>query len=300
MTENFYHLFLDYISPKEKQRLCSILQKRRVQINGFSTLIKAPTIRLANIIAKGERKFFKILQESYSPVYTEKSEAVEDFSPDTAVACLTYFVNENCVDEDFLSSLLEQTDTPSSPVAPTAPANTKYQKKYEEFRQKYLSANKELEQLHIQLNALKKENDTLRSELDDRNNSIALLQEKILEIASSHEKEILLLRNRLLSFEVPQDLSDINKNPQLSKILVLTKTETSVFGADTLQIDNISQLPEIIDAYNEVLFIANDLPFHIKRAVNKIAGIQGKMQMFPTNAEMIEYIKKGRNQQWQS
>ena len=41
---------------------------------------------------------------------------------------------------------------------------------------------------------------------------------------------------------------------------------------------------------------ANDLPFHVKRLVNKITGAESKIHTFSTNAELVEYIERGRKQ----
>ena len=160
MTEKFYCAFLDYLSAKEKQTLCGNLQKRNVRIKGFRLNKDIPSKVLAKHITKNETSFFKILKESYKPTYTDRNVAREAFSPDTAVVGLTYFVHENIFDEEFLISLLQK-PVSSSDNQKVSISDTKTQKKYEEFRQKYLAAHKELEQVKKELEEEKKENQRL-------------------------------------------------------------------------------------------------------------------------------------------
>lgn len=103
MTEKIYCAFLDYLSSKEKQKLCVNLQKREVRVNGFRMIKDVPSKILALHISKNEKAFFKILQECYTQTFADQNEAIKAFSPDTAVLCLTYFLCKNSVDENLIS-----------------------------------------------------------------------------------------------------------------------------------------------------------------------------------------------------
>lgn len=294
MTEKFYRALLDYISPKEKKNLCSILQKRKMQINGFGMLKDVPAKILAPVIARNENKFLKILQESYSPTYVDQGEAVKAFSPNTAVDVLTYFWNEQNVDEELLMSLLTKAEEPttSSPVPP--PASNKAQKKADEFRQKYLAANRDLEQTKNLVEELRSENEGLKNELASKDQAIVQLQLELEQNRILHKQEITHLDGRIEELEKALGALDDSDDCQPEVFLILSKSECRIPGAVTLQFEEISKLPDMIDNYQELLFVANDLPFHIKRSVNKIAGIQRKTHAFLTSIELREYIEKGR------
>lgn len=185
--------------------LCSNLQKRNVRINGFRMNKEIPSRILASHIAKNERSFFKILQECYKPTYMNRDAAMEAFSPDTAVLGLTYFVCENITDEDFLNSLLQKTvNSSAEPVASSA--DSKIQKKYEEFRQKYLTAHRELEQVKKELDTEKKENQRLRELLSARETEAETLQTELHNRGIEH---IELQQTRRDLEQVKKDYQDL-------------------------------------------------------------------------------------------
>ena len=300
MTEKFYRAFWDYMSPKAKRDLCSILQKRKVQINGFGMVKDAPAKMMAPVIAKNENRFLKILQESYSPTYANQEEAVGSIAPDTVVDVLTYFSNEQNLDEDLLMSLLTKAEETTTPH-PVLPASNKAQKKADGFRQKYLAANRELEQMETSMEELKSEIEDLKDDLiskdqaiESKDQMIAQLRQELEENKVLHQQEIADLAGRIEELERVLWSLDDNDECSPEKFLVLSKSECHIPGAVTLQFEEISKIPDMIDDYQELLFVANDLPFHIKRTVNKLAGIQSKTHAFMTGIELREYIEKGR------
>ena len=338
MTDKFYCAFLDYLSIKEKQSLCGNLQKRNIRVKGFRMTKDIPSKILAPHIARNERSFFKILLECYKPTYADRDAAVDAFSPDTAVLCLTYFVRENIADEDFLNSLFQKaSNTPVEPKESTS--ESKLQKKYEEFRQKYLAAHKEAEHLKKELEAEKKESHRLSELLSSKETDVENLQAEIhahgiaqnelqqaqrdLEKMKKENQDLLALlsaQDTMISdlraeidakvtehhetvAALTQCISELeakkvehtNTTPHPDRrILILVSDESEcVNGANSLPYSKIPQLSEIHEDYTEILFVTNDLPFHLKRRIHKMSDIQSKIHTFSTKSELLEYIEKG-------
>lgn len=294
MTELFYCKLLDYISPKEKQNLCSIMQKRKAQIRGYSMLKNVPTLRLARFIAQNEHKFFKTLDEFYSPVYTDYKQAIEDFSPNTAINCFVYFLKNQKIDEEFLFSLMEKKEL-TVPVESSPPIpSKKTQKKYEEFRQKYLVAYKELEQLKSKLSNFEKDNIELKSLLTQQEQSYMLLQTELDETKQSYVTEVCLLKKHIEYLENILNQKNTEIDNPIKSFIILTEDTFDINGVTPLPFDKVSQLSDMVKTHQKLLFVTNNLPFHIKRIIYKIEGIQDKIQTFSTKADMIEYIEKAR------
>ena len=294
MTEKFYCTLLEYISPKEKQTLCSILQKRKVQVNGYGMLKNAPVPLLAKMIAKNEEKFIKILKESYSPEYTDQHQAIDMLSPSTAVTCLTYLLEEQCADEELLLSLMTKQQSHNQAEAVVQPTSARTQKKYEEFRQKYLTANREIEQMKSKIEELERAKTQLHAQIEHQNSTILCLQKELTDEKVLHEEDTLSLRRKIEYLEFTLSNTQIDNKSQVNEVIVLSQESCPVPGVTTLAIDDVYKLSEIIDDYRELLFVANDLPFHVRRLVNKLTGAQGKLHTFSTNAELIEYLERGR------
>ena len=108
MTQNFYYNLLRYLSPKEKSLLLGHMQKHKVKINGFRTIKDVSDSRLLALhFSKNEKVLFDILKECYSTTYANEEDAINDFSPDSAVTCFAYLIQVNKANETKLMSLME-------------------------------------------------------------------------------------------------------------------------------------------------------------------------------------------------
>ena len=138
MTQNFYCNFLEYLSPKEKSVLLGHIQKHKVRKD-------VPSRLLALHFSKNEKVLFDILKECYSTTYVDEEDAINNFSPDSAVTCFAYLIQVNKANETKLMSLMESNQI-EIPTKNIVIADGKSKKKSDEFRKKYLTAYKELEQ----------------------------------------------------------------------------------------------------------------------------------------------------------
>ena len=74
--------------------------------------------------------------------------------------------------------------------------------------------------------------------------------------------------------ELEESISEYQTAPtvqSVSILLIMDTDESNGLGIDTLTYDNISKLSEVIDKYDEILVVINDIPFTIKRKIHKIA-----------------------------
>ena len=137
MTQNFYYNFLSYLSPKEKSVLLGHMQKHKVKINGFRTIKDVSDKLLALHFSKNEEVLFDILKECYSTTYADEEDALNNFSPDSAVTCFAYLIQINKADETKLMSLMESNQI-KIPTKNIAIADGKSKKKSDEFRKNTL------------------------------------------------------------------------------------------------------------------------------------------------------------------
>lgn len=137
MTQNFYCNFLEYLSPKEKSVLLGHIQKHKVRIDGFRTIKDVPSRLLALHFSKNEKVLFDILKECYSTTYVDEEDAINNFSPDSAVTCFAYLIQVNKADETKLMSLMESNQI-EIPTKNIVIADGKSQKKSDEFRKNTL------------------------------------------------------------------------------------------------------------------------------------------------------------------
>ena len=278
MTQNFYCNFLEYLSPKEKSVLLGHIQKHKVRIDGFRTIKDVPSRLLALHFSKNEKVLFDILKECYSTTYVDEEDAINNFSPDSAVTCFAYLIQVNKADETKLMSLMESNQI-EIPTKNIVIADGKSKKKSDEFRKKYLTTYKELEQAKEQLRDLNKENQSLRIELESQKHKeiVSSMQEKIdkLETECSRLSRITYMQSR--------------------KILVISNSlQQSFAGVMVLPYDQITELNHMVGDYSEILYVPNDMPFPSRRYIQKLDYIQEKLHVFCTHAELIDYLENGR------
>lgn len=296
MTDKFYLRLLEYINQKEKQSLIRIFQKKRVRIDGFRMNTDIPPKLLATYLAKNEKYFFKILQEFYTPSYADKDAAVNAFTSDTAILCFTYFVNNEDLDETFLTSLMgSQSIIPNENIPLSL--DKKAQKKSDEFRQKYLSDHKELLKVKQELESALQHVRTLQKALEEKDKELNIVQDKVQYIQNDHQNTCKALNGRINELEGVIHLQEQLANSLKNRMLVLLKDEAeNCKGINTLAYGQIAKLITIVNDYSEILFVANDIPFSAKRQINKIDGILEKLHSFSTMGELREYIEKRRHQ----
>lgn len=295
VTKNFYTSFLNYISQKEIKKLYSNLSKHKLFVKGFPPNKLPPTTILAPQIAKSEKAFFDILKECYTPTFNNRDDATKSFTPDIAVTCLTYFVKIGMPDESFLMSLLEKKEAIQEKIQ-LSPETGKAKKKTEEFRVKYLSAHRELQQLKKDYKKLQVENTTLKSELSKATNTLNLVKETFRQNEEKTESIINQLKSRISELEdTIIKYQPTNTAQEVSTLIIMDIDRTDNLGIDILTYDNISKLFELADKYDEILLVINDLPFSIRRKIHKIETVQGKVIKFSTKQEMLEYVKQRRN-----
>ena len=297
MTKDFYTSFLNYISQKELKRLYSNLSKSRqkLSVNGFPPNKTPPIASLAHEITRREKAFFDVLEESYSPVFDSCDDAIKVFSPDMAVTCLVYLIKNGMTDETLLSSLLEKGTAVQEKVQ--LPQETgKSKKKAEEFREKYLSTRRELLQLKNNYTNLQTENASLKTELSRKSSELDSVRETFRHFEEKSLSAIDQLKGRVQELEESiSEYQTAHTVQAASILLIVDMDESDGLGVDTLTYDNISKLFEIIDKYDEILLVINDIPFTIKRKIHKVATLQEKLVTFSTKQEMLEYAKQRRN-----
>lgn len=294
MTKDFYTCFLSYVSPKELKKLYSNLCKQKISVRGFTPNKAPPAIILAPQIAKNERAFFDVLEKTYTPNFESNDDATNSFSPDMAVICLTYFVRSGLTDEAFLMSLLSKEEAVQEEFQ-LPPETGRGKKKAEEFRKKYLSTRRELQQLKDDYIKLQAETASLKVELREKSNELDSVRGEFLHFEKESsltvdqlKKYICELEERVIEY---QSASPI----QTASILLIMDTDKADgLGIDILTYDNISKLFEISGKYDEILMVINDLPFAINRKIRKINAIQEKLVTFSTKQEMLEYAKQRR------
>ena len=295
MTKDFYTEFLNYISPKELKKLYSHLCKKKLSVKGFTPPKTPKAQMLAPLITKNEKIFFDVLKESYIPSFNNDDDVANTFSPDMAVTCLAYFVKSEVIDESFLMSLLERKEITQEEV-PLLPETGKAKKKAEEFREKYLSARRELLQLRQDYKTLQAENTKLRLELSAETDNLNLARESLRQFEEESESTIEQLKCRISDLESTITEYQPASTDRVSAILIIMDTDEAYeLGMDVLKYDDILKLLEIADRYDEILLVINDLPFSAKRKIYKIDAIQDKLVTFSTKQKMLEYAKQRRN-----
>ena len=294
MTQNFYCKFLEYITPKEKFILLGHIQKRKIRIDGFRTIKDVHYKLLASYFSRNEKVLFEILNECYSTTYADEEEAIHDFSPDSAVACFAYLIQIGKADETKLISLMEsnQIEIPSKNIVI---ADEKSKKKSDEFRKKYLTAYKELEQAKEQIRGLNQENHNLRIELESQKQKVTLLEKNVERSDKKHKEIVSSMQEKIDKLE--KECSTLSRIAymQSRKILVISNSVQQPFaGVMVLPYDRITELNHMVGDYSEILYVPNDMPFPSRRYIQKLDYIQEKLHVFCTHAELIDYLENGR------
>lgn len=294
MTQNFYCNFLEYLSPKEKSVLLGHIQKHKVRIDGFRTIKDVPSRLLALHFSKNEKVLFDILKECYSTTYVDEEDAINNFSPDSAVTCFAYLIQVNKANETKLMSLMESNQI-EIPTKNIVIADGKSKKKSDEFRKKYLTAYKELEQAKEQLRDLNEENQSLRIELESQKQRVTLLEKDVERSDKEHKEIVSSMQEKTDKLETECSRLSRITYMQSRKILVISNSlQQSFAGVMVLPYDRITELNHMVGDYSEILYVPNDMPFPSRRYIQKLDYIQEKLHVFCTHAELIDYLENGR------
>ncbi len=294
MTQKFYCNFLEYISSKEKSVLLGHIQKHKVRIDGFRTIKDVPSILLALHFSKNEKVLFEILRECYSTTYADEEDAINDFSPDSAVTCFAYLIRVNKADETKLMSLMESNPI-EIPKKNIVIADGKSKKKSDEFRKKYLTAYKELEQAKEQLRDLKEENQSLHTELESQKQKVTLLEKDVERRDKEHKEIVSFMQEKIDKLETECSRLSRITYIQSRKILVISNSiQQSFAGVTVLSYDRITELNHIFSDYSEILYVPNDMPFSSRRSIQKLDQIQEKLHQFYTQTELVDYLENRR------
>lgn len=326
MTKELYVSFLNYLSPKELKRLYSNLLKCSISVKGFRGQ-PPPTIMLANHIVRNEKAFYESINRFYPPTFSNKDEAIAAFTPDHAVTCLAFFQKEG-VDETLLSQLLvDRIHVSLQDESNIVDEKGKTIKKEDKFREKYMAERRERQRIeqeyeelrrkHEQLQAeeikwklatiqteqsrqdvekeislLKHENVELQNELLQRKKSEDKAEEKQREMEvkiQELEEQIVQLKSR----SVPANTEKIAEDKD---ILLLAEDNREVHnGVKVLTYDHISELKDIAAKYQMIIYVQSDIPFSVKRKLERLKSVALKLHAFKTKGEMIEYIENGGN-----
>lgn len=291
VTDNFYTDLLTYISLKAKQQLCAVLQKNGVRIKGFRLSRDIPSKILANYLARNEVSFHKLLIKSYKHDFNSKDEAVQAFSPDNAIMCLTYFLNIGENDEEFFLNLISSTETKN--IKQEEIKVSKEKKKSDEFRNKYIEAQKNVIQLEKQLVTANNQINQQEKIIKEYEMEILSIKEEIIKLNAQNDLICNDYRNRILELESIIVESSVSKKNVQNKIVVIQKDLSDMGeGVCVVCYDQIGLLYEISHQYSEILFVANELPFPVKRQIYKIQDVQNKFHVFKTKSELQSYIEK--------
>ena len=270
MTQNFYCNFLEYLSPKEKSVLLGHIQKHKVRIDGFRTIKDVPSRLLALHFSKNEKVLFDILKECYSTTYVDEEDAINNFSPDSAVTCFAYLIQVNKANETKLMSLMESNQI-EIPTKNIVIADGKSKKKSDEFRKKYLTAYKELEQAKEQLRDLNEENQSLRIELESQKQRVTLLEKDVERSDKEHKEIVSSMQEKIDKLETECSRLSRITYMQSRKILVISNSlQQSFAGVMVLPYDRITELNHMVGDYSEILYVPNDMPFPSRRYIQKL------------------------------
>lgn len=285
---------MEYISSKEKSVLLGHIQKHKVRIDGFRTIKDVPSILLALHFSKNEKVLFEILRECYSTTYADEEDAINDFSPDSAVTCFAYLIRVNKADETKLMSLMESNPI-EIPTKNIVIADGKSKKKSDEFRKKYLTAYKELEQAKEQLRDLKEENQSLHTELESQKQKVTLLEKDVERRDKEHKEIVSFMQEKIDKLETECSRLSRITYIQSRKILVISNSiQQSFAGVTVLSYDRITELNHIFSDYSEILYVPNDMPFSSRRSIQKLDQIQEKLHQFYTQTELVDYLENRR------
>ena len=155
-------------------------------------------------------------------------------------------------------------------------------------------AHIELQQARRDMEQVKKDNQDLAVSLSAKDTLIVNLRAEIEAKTIQHNDEVAAL-TQLISELESKNAESTNLDARSDRrILILVSDETEgVIGAASLPFCKIPQLVEIHEEYTEILFVTNDLPFHLKRRIHKMSDIQNKIHTFSTKSDLLEYIEKG-------
>lgn len=325
MRKEWYVSFLNYLGPKELKRLYSNLLKCGVSVKGFRE--QPPAIMLADLIAQNEKAFYKAIYRFYPPTFSDMDEAVASFAPDRAVMCLAFFQKEG-MDETFLSQLLaDRANALLQDGTNIADKKGKTVKKEDKFREKYMAERRErqrieqeYEELRIkyvqlqeeetkwrsaaiqteqerrdgekEITMLKCENADLRSELLRLKSSEGKAEEKQREM----EAELKRLEERIVQIKSRSVPTDTEKAAKDKDIVLLAEDDREIYGvAKVLTYDRISELKEVTENCRMIVYVQSDIPFSVKRKLERLKTAAHKLRAFKTKGEMIEYIENGGN-----
>ena len=283
MTEKFYVALWNYISEKEKIKLCDNLARSKFQINGFRLNKGIPTQILAAKIVKCEKLFLTVLQRKYPVSYADSSAALEAINPETAVGCVAYLAQNQMLDEEKLMSLLAG-GTAREIQDRQQDSSYKSKKKVEEFRKKYLLAHKEAEGLKMDLSRILEENNLLKKQILDKENELENSRKNFLEYRETADAKIASLNIKLTELE--NSIKEESKN----NILILTACENDFEGMAILTYSKMLGLESLPEKYDEILYVVNETPFSVRRRIHKLHSIQSKIKSFSTKSELETYL----------
>jgi hypothetical protein len=299
MTNRFYESLLNYITPKERQRLYTVLQKSGARIRGFRFTKNTSLKIIATSVKNNEGLFLKYLATSYKPEYSSKEEAIDAISPETAILCFTYFIKINALTEDdekiwlpLISSEDKSIDSKNKADQETDQV-AKEKKRADEFRQKYLTVKKDLQKLESEYSIAKETTEKLQKDYEAQNKDFLIIKEELLKEKAAYAEYREDAERQIK--ELKESLAAKIKECVLAQhqVLVLQSTEeTDINGISVLTYSRIIELKSLSPQYSEILFVVNDLPFAIKRKLYKMEDLQDKFRAFSTHNELLEYIEK--------
>lgn len=135
----------------------------------------------------------------------------------------------------------------------------------------------------------------LQELLNDKESKLHAVEEELSNFRIQHDQLVTTLKQRIRELEETVIEQTRISELQCRKILVLSNCNEQGFpGVTTLQYHHISQLEIFASDYSEILFVINDVPFPVKRHIQKIDEIQDKIHTFSTHTELMEYIRNWR------
>lgn len=174
-------------------------------------------------------------------------------------------------------------------------ADGKSKKKSDEFRKKYLTAYKELEQAKEQLRDLKEENQSLHTELESQKQKVTLLEKDVERRDKEHKEIVSFMQEKIDKLETECSRLSRITYIQSRKILVISNSiQQSFAGVTVLSYDRITELNHIFSDYSEILYVPNDMPFSSRRSIQKLDQIQEKLHQFYTQTELVDYLENRR------
>lgn len=274
----------------------------------------------------------KYVYKKCKTTFQDENEAVEKFSPTTAVECLAYLASHNAED-NYEHELTEKIDEELERLKKIAEEKDNSI----DFKEKYKSLFKAKNDIEKELKNLKKENKRLEEEKEQSKTTIETLVnqkkeleqrneellEKISDLKKANDKKDDLIRSmREEKEKMVSEIKTLNENNKKlvsekeeivvllnqkenekekmifehTKILAITESLNLCDNCENVDYTNVHMLErnlDIVSDYDLVLYVSGSMTFTLQRQISKRIKNENALKKFNTVNDMKNYIKEG-------